>query len=91
MVSGRQRLLAELPPPRDAAGARPEVWFEPGLIATVTAGGASDGNALVEVTWRGGTTEVPYLSTYTPTVGHTVLLLVQLPQVVVLARIIGTP
>lgn len=43
-------------------------------IAAVTAGGASDGNALVTVTWRGRTLPVNgYNRTYTPVVGHRVV------------------
>ena len=43
-------------------------------IATVTAGGAKDGNALVTVTWRGRTFPVNgYNRTYTPVVGHRVV------------------
>jgi hypothetical protein len=43
-------------------------------IATVTAGGASDGNALVTVTWRGQTlTANGYNRSYAPVVGHMVV------------------
>lgn len=87
---GTQRLLRELPAPK-AAGQRPEAWFEPGVIATVTAGAASDGNALVTVTWRGAAVQASYPADYTPVVGHNVLLLIQLPQIQIMHRTIGTP
>jgi hypothetical protein len=65
--------------------------MEPATVLTVTAGAASDGNALVAVTWRGATCNLPYLASYTPVVGHHVMLLVQPPQAVITGRIIGTP
>lgn len=92
-MDGLKRLAAELhrARPPQAQGA-PACWVEPGLVATVTAGAAADSNALVAVTYRGVTTEAAYLSSYTPTVGHVVLLLVQSSgSVVVLGRLIGTP
>jgi len=88
---GGQRLAAEQNRGRPPQGA-PYSWPEPGQIATVTAGAASDGNALVTVTYRGATAEAAYPSTYTPVVGHTVNLLVSSSGAVfILGRFIGTP
>lgn len=67
-------------------------WVEPGVVATVTAGAASDGNALAAVTYRGVTQELAYLSSYTPVVGHTVAVSVSSSGAAfVLGRLIGTP
>lgn len=65
--------------------------MEQGTITAVSAGAAIDGNALVTVSWRGTSIFCPYPSTYTPVVGHVVLLLVCPPRVVIIARLIGTP
>lgn len=43
-------------------------------ITTVTAGGATDGNALVTVNYLGAALQLPYLSQYTPVVNHRVAL-----------------
>lgn len=67
------------------------VRMEPATIITVAAGAAADGNALVTVSWRGTDVACPYPSTYTPVVGHRVLLLVATPQLVIIARLVGTP
>lgn len=84
-----RKLLAELS--GRATGRRPSSWLEPAVVASVIPGGASDGNALVSVTWRGVTVPVAYASVYSPVVGHTVLLSVQPPSLVILCRAIGTP
>lgn len=61
-------------------------------VTTVTAGGASDGNALVKVTWRGGETKANgYLNSYTPTLNDRVICLFVDGQLIVLGRIIGQP
>lgn len=90
MPVGRKK-LASILPASALAGPHPQAWFEPAVITVVAAGAASDGNALVTVSWRGGTYYVPYLAAYTPVVGHTVLLLHQHPQVVIVGRVLGTP
>ncbi len=88
---GGRRLAAEQARNRPPQGI-PDCWIEPGVIAAVTAGAAADGNDLASVTYRGTTTDAPYLASYTPTVGHIVALLVQSTgNVLVLGRIIGTP
>ncbi len=88
---GARRLSAERARDRPPQGA-PYAGREPGQIATVTAGAAADGNALVEVTYRGVTVAAAYPSTYTPVVGHTVNLLVtSAGSVFILGRFIGTP
>jgi hypothetical protein len=83
--------LAGVMPASSTAGAVPTAWYESGVITAVTVGAASDGNNLVTVAWRGGTYDMPFLASYAPTVGHTVLLLAQHPQAVILGRVIGTP
>lgn len=61
-------------------------------VTAVAAGAAADGNALVSIDWCGTTTEAAYLASYgSPAVGHTVLVLAQGPQLVILGRLIGTP
>jgi hypothetical protein len=86
-MSGALRLADHLATLAKTDAAR----MEQGTIITVTAGAAVDGNALVTVRWRGTDIFCPYPSTYTPVVGHVVLLLITPPQVVIAARLIGTP
>lgn len=87
MASGADRLADVMAGLAPADGVR----MEQGVIASVAAGAAADGNALVTVTWRGTNVACPYPSTYTPVVGHVVLLLVSPPRLVIVARLIGTP
>jgi hypothetical protein len=85
------RLAAETSRGKSPQGAL-SASIEPAIVATVVAGAAADGNALVTVTWRGQAVKAAYLSTYTPTVGHIVLVLYQPPGgLVILSRVIGTP
>jgi len=59
-------------------------------VATVTAGGAGDGNALVTVTWRGQVLEVAdYPDSYTPVVNHRVLCAVVDSQLSILHHSVG--
>lgn len=61
-------------------------------VVAVTAGAASDGNALVQVTFRGQAVTVSgYADTYTPAVGHRVVCAYIDNQLVVQHRIIGHP
>lgn len=62
-----------------------------GTISAVTPGGAVDGNALVSVTWQGASVRVAYASSYTPVVGHVVLMARVGPRLVIVCRVIGTP
>lgn len=62
-----------------------------GTIATVTAGAAADGNALVTVSWQGTAIRAAYGAHYTPTVGHVVLMARVGPQLAIVCRLIGTP
>lgn len=88
---GGQRLAAEQARGRPPQGVTSS-WAEPGVIAAVTPGAASDGNALVTVTYRGTTVAAAYPSSYTPVAGHTVNLLVSSGGgVFILGRFIGTP
>lgn len=65
------------------------------LRATVTdvvPNGASDGNALVRVTWRGQElTVADYGAHYTPAVGHRVVCALLDDQLTVIQRSIGQP
>jgi hypothetical protein len=75
-------------PPQGALSAS----IEPALVASVSAGAAADGNALVTVTWRGQPAQAAYLASYTPTAGHVVVVLYQPPGgLMILGRVIGTP
>lgn len=89
MTPATRRLAAELS--GRATGRRPSSWLEPATVFSVVPGGASDGNALATVTWRGVQVPVAYAAAYVPVVGHVVLLNVQPPSVVILCRVIGTP
>lgn len=61
-------------------------------VTTVTAGGASDGNALVKVTYRGTEFQVQgYNSAYTPAVGHRVVCDVIDAQWFVSYHFVGLP
>jgi hypothetical protein len=91
VASGQQRLAAELTG-RHTPGLAAPGRFQQGVVATVTAGAAADGNARVTVNCDDGVTvAMPYNANYTPTVGHVVLLAVQGTQRVVICRVIGTP
>lgn len=74
-----------------APGNRPVPLFVRAVVATVTPGAASDGNALCTVTWDGTDVDAAYAATYTPTPGDDVLCVYQAGQLVVLTRVIGTP
>lgn len=72
----------------DVAGARLIIT----TVQTVTVGGASDGNALVTVLWRGQEiTTAGYPASYTPTVGDRVLCALVESQLLVVLPIIGQP
>lgn len=60
-------------------------------VTSVAAGGATDGNALVVINWRGVDVAAPYLATYTPTAGHVVAVAKTGSQMLILGRIVGTP
>ncbi len=71
--------------------AAPSARMEPGTVLSVEPGAAADGSPLVTVDWRGEPVPCPYPAGSTFQVGQAVLLLVQGPQVVIVARLIGTP
>lgn len=61
-------------------------------IASVTAGGAADGNALVTVLWRGqAVTAAGYAASYTPVVGHRVVCDFVDSQLLIAYRVVGSP
>ena len=72
-------LLAEIPASRVLRA----------TVASVTAGGAGDGTALVTVTWRGGQYEATYGAHYTPVVGHRVLCVIVDNQLEIVQRTVG--
>jgi hypothetical protein len=91
MPTNMARLAAEILRDRPPQGALSSA-VAPAVVATVTAGAAADGNALVTVTWWGVAVPASYLASYTPTVGHTVAVVYQPPGgLLILGRIIGTP
>ncbi len=91
MSDSVNRLAAEILRGKPPQGA-PSVWLEPAVVATVSAGAAADGNALATVTWRGQSIRAAYLASYTPTVGHNVIVAYQPPGgLLILGRVIGTP
>lgn len=91
MQPNMRRAASELFKDRPPQGSQ-SCWFESATVSAVTAGAASDGNALCTVTWRGQAVDAAYCATYTPTVGHTVVVVVQPPaSLLVIARVIGTP
>lgn len=91
MGTNTAKLAAELLRDRRPQGA-PTCWMEPATVATVSAGAAADGNALVTLTWRGQSVKAAYLSSYTPVVAHIVAVVYQPPGgLLILGRIIGTP
>lgn len=91
MPTNVSKLAEEIMRGRPPQGA-PSAWIEPATVATVTAGGAADGNALVTVTWRGQSVQAAYLAAYTPVAGHVVAVLYQPPGgLLILGHIIGTP
>lgn len=72
----------------DAPGARQII----ATVSTVTAGAASDGNALVTVSWRGvDITAAGFAASYTPIVGHRVVCDLIDNQLIVAYRIVGQP
>lgn len=91
MLGNTSKLAAEILRGKPPQGA-PSSWVEPATVASVSAGAAADGNALATLTWRGQAVQSAYLSSYTPTAGHTVAVLYQQPGgLLILGRIIGTP
>jgi hypothetical protein len=91
MGPNASKLVAEIMRGKPPQGA-PSAWCEPAVIASVVAGAAADGNALVTVTWRGQAVQAAYLASYTPTVSHTVIVLYQPPGgLLILGRVLGTP
>jgi hypothetical protein len=91
MSAAINRLAAEILRGKPPQGA-PSAWLEPAVVQAVAAGGAADGNALATVTWRGQNVKAAYLASYTPTVGHNVIVACQPPAgLLILGRVIGTP
>ncbi len=91
MLTNTSKLAAEILRGKPPQGA-PSCWIEPAVVASVSAGAAADGNALVTLTWRGQSVKAAFLSSYTPTAGHTVAVVYQPPGgLLILGRIIGTP
>lgn len=63
-----------------------------GVVTTVVPGGASDGNALAKVTWRGTELDASgYPDSYTPVVGHRVFCVIADAQLEILHHSVGSP
>lgn len=93
LTPGARRLAREQnanrPPTPQGA---PASWVETGVIASVTADAGADGHDLAAVTYRGATQYAAYLDSYTPVVGHVVLLAVTTQgSLIIFDRIRGTP
>jgi len=73
------------------AAGEPVGQWAVGTVTDVAPGAAADSNALVTVTWRGASVQVPYGDHYTPAVGHVVLMARYGPQLAIVCRLIGTP
>jgi len=73
----------------DGTGSR--VAFRTGTIHTVTAGASADGVAAAVVTVDGNDIAAPYAASYTPTVGHLVMVLLIDNSPFILGRIVGLP
>jgi hypothetical protein len=87
MPSGLQRLVQQ-----QTAQPLPELPEIPmAVVATVTAGAATDGNALVTVTYNGATLPAKYLLHYTPVVGHQVMVAKSGGVITILGRPGGFP
>lgn len=86
MPTGAQKLAQQ-----QLAREAPAVDFPQAQITAVTAGGAKDGNALVTVVYRGASLQLPYLSHYTPVVGHMVPVALVEGVLTIWGRPIGFP
>lgn len=84
------RRLAAALPKVPQSGPVESARIEPATVTAVTAGAGADGNALVTISWAGGTFQVPWLDT-APTNGATVTLLVQGAQKIILGTPKGRP
>jgi hypothetical protein len=88
MASGAQRFaLQQL----DRAAAENPGELPLATVTTVTAGGATDSNALVTVNYLGGSLQLPYMAHYTPVVNHRVALARVGDIWTILGRPIGFP
>lgn len=89
-VAGAARRLADRQ--TEALAAVPSARLVVLTVTQVTAGAAADGNALVEVTWRGTPLTVSgYPDTYTPAEGDRVRCSLSDGQLFIDFRIIGRP
>lgn len=88
---GAQRLAATQNQSRPPQGA-PTCWMRPAQVQAVDLGAASDGNGLLTVTYGDSNQQCAYLDSYTPQVGHTVILLISSDGgLLCLGHPIGTP
>lgn len=67
MATGAQKLAQQ-----QLAREAPPVNFPQAQITAVSAGASKDGQSLVTVLYRGASLKLPYMSHYTPVVGHMV-------------------
>ena len=61
------------------------------IVTSVQAGAAADGSALAKVSVSGRDIPAPYLSSYTPAVGHIVAVARTGSTLLILGRVVGTP
>lgn len=90
MGRGRRKVTAELAG-LNSPGAVASAHMETAEVTAVTVGGGADGQNLVTVRWRGRTVRAARCASYSPVVGHKVLVLVQGPRLIVIDRLVGTP
>ena len=84
------RRVADQQSDKVRAAALPPIFYA--TVSAVSAGGSSDGNALVAVRWRGAEVTVAgYAASYTPVVNHRVVCALINNQVEILHRSIGHP
>ncbi|WP_100499690.1 hypothetical protein [Geodermatophilus chilensis] len=75
----------------DRLADRPTTRFR-AVVASVTAGAARDGNAVVKIRWRGQELTVNgYADNYTPAAGHRVVCDYLDNQITIAYRTIGAP
>lgn len=65
-------------------------WAD-GVVTAVDPTGGEDGKSLVTVNWNGTLVKLAHLSSYTPAVGHVVLMARYKSKLAILGQLIGTP
>jgi hypothetical protein len=92
-LSGGARRLASVQQERKQMpqGVAP-IWLRPADVVEVVTGAASDGNDLLTVSYSGTEQQCAYLSSYTPTLGDVVAVVISANgNLLCIGRIVGTP